>query len=504
MPQQEKLILFSAAGASMSHITVVLGFAGQLYFASLLDSLLRLPIVAQVIVISPDKPEELPEKCEWFEGVAPTAGVALNRLLTIVATPYLLFVHPLQAITLGPHCLERFVDVAATTGAGLVYSDFEEISAAGSLPHPVNDYQLGSIREEFDFGPLMLFQLAAVRDSVSKWGSLADAPGAGWYDLRLKVSLDYPLFHSREILYAVTADAEAAGHFAYVDPQYYSYQKELENIATEHLRRLGACLEPVFCDLPPSREIFPVEASVVIPVRNRVHTIAEAVQSALAQETDFPFNVLVVDNYSSDGTTAVLAEMAHQHAALRHIIPPRRDLTIGGCWNEAVFTPDCGRYAVQLDSDDLYASPHTLRKIVELLRTGQYAMVIGSYTLVNSRMEEIPPGLIDHREWTDHNGRNNALRINGLGAPRAFNTAVLRNCRFLNVGYGEDYAMALRLSRRYQIGRIYENLYWCRRWEGNSDAALTIVQKNQYDAFKDQLRTLEIMARQELNRHAKP
>ncbi|MEI7672341.1 MAG: glycosyltransferase family A protein, partial [Deltaproteobacteria bacterium] len=372
-----------------------------------------------------------------------------------------------------------------------------------SRPHPVNDYQVGSIREEFDFGPVTLVQLAAVRESIRKWGALADSPGCGWYDVRLKVSLDYPVFHLRELLYAVTTDTAVAGQFTYVDPRNYSLQKALEEIATAHLRRLGACLAPVFCDLPHSEETFQVEASVVIPVRNRVHTIAEAVQSAMDQETDFPFNVLVVDNHSSDGTTAVLAEMANQHAALCHEIPLRRDLTIGGCWNEAVFSGNCGRYAVQLDSDDLYSSPHTLQKIVDLLRSGQYAMVIGSYTLVNSRQEEIPPGLIDHREWTEVNGRNNALRINGFGAPRAFNTSVLRQNPFLNVGYGEDYAMALRLSRQYRIGRIYENLYWCRRWEGNSDAALTITQKNQYDAFKDQLRTLEIMARQELNGHAK-
>ena len=486
----------------MPQITIVLGFTEQENFHSLLATLFCLPIVSRVIVVSPENPGVLPEQCEWLEEDAPTAGSALNRLLAIVYTPYLLFVQPLAAIALGPYCLERFVEVASTTGAGMVYSDFEEVVGGERRPHPVNDYQLGSIREEFDFGPHTLWTVAAARDSVNKWGSLADAPGVGWYDLRLKVSLDYPLFHIREALYAVTTGAATAGHFAYVDPRNYLLQKELEGVATEHLKRLGAFLEPVFCDLPPAQETFPVEASVVIPVRNREHTIAEAVQSALAQETDFPFNVLVVDNHSTDGTTAVLAAMAKQHAALRHIVPSRRDLSIGGCWNEAVFASDCGRYAVQLDSDDLYASPHTLAKIVDFLRSGPYAMVIGAYTLVNSRREEIPPGLIAHREWTDDNGRNNALRISGLGAPRAFNTAVLRHFRFLNVGYGEDYAIALRLSRQYQIGRIYENLYWCRRWEGNSDAALTIEQKNRYDAFKDQVRTLEIMGRQKLNGQA--
>jgi glycosyltransferase involved in cell wall biosynthesis len=291
--------------------------------------------------------------------------------------------------------------------------------------------------------------------------------------------------------------------FTYVDPRYYAVQKEMEGVATEHLRRIGAYLEPAFAEAPPPGDAFPVEASVIIPVRNRRHTIAEAVQSAQCQVTDFSFNVIVVDNHSSDGTTALLSEMSQNHSGLRHIIPSRHDLSIGGCWNEAVFSIDCGRYAVQLDSDDLYSSPCTLQKIVDLLRRGNYAMVIGSYTIVNDRREVIPPGLIDHREWTEENGRNNALRINGLGAPRAFNTEILRKGGFLNVGYGEDYAMAMRISREYQIGRIYENLYLCRRWEGNSDSALTIVQKNHHDAFKDKIRTLEIMARQEINRQMK-
>jgi hypothetical protein len=512
MAKRNCMINGNGARAHILPVTIVMGFAAQNHFPGLLEPFLHLPMVSRTIVVSPENPGVLPEKCEWLEGITPTTGFALNRLLAIVDTPYLLFVQPLADIALGPYCLERFVEVAATTGAGMVYCDFEEMVAEERRPHPVNDYQLGSIREEFDFGPLTLWTVAAIRDSVSKWGRLAwsgdtffckVSPDVGWYDLRLKVSLEYALFHIREALYTMTANAATAGHFAYVDPRNYEIQKELEGIATEHLKRLGAFLPPAFSDLPPSQDSFPVEASVVIPVRNREHTIAEAVQSALAQETVFPFNVLVVDNHSTDGTTAVLATLAKQNAGLRHLVPSRLDLNIGGCWNEAVFSPDCGRYAVQLDSDDLYASPHTLAKIVDLLRSGPYAMVIGAYTLVNARLEEIPPGLIAHREWTDDNGRNNALRINGLGAPRAFNTAVLRHFRFLNVGYGEDYAITLRLSRQYQIGRIYENLYWCRRWAGNSDAALTIEQKNRYDAFKDQMRTLEIIARQELNREVK-
>jgi glycosyltransferase involved in cell wall biosynthesis len=243
-----------------------------------------------------------------------------------------------------------------------------------------------------------------------------------------------------------------------------------------------------------------VEASVVIPVRNRNETIAEAVKSALSQETDFPFNIIVVDNHSTDGTTVILSDLARQYHRLEHIIPKRTDLGIGGCWNEALRHKACGRYAVQLDSDDLYSSHRTLQKMVDMLCQGNYAMVIGSYTLVDSRLEEIPPGLIDHREWTDENGHNNALRINGLGAPRAFHTGLMRKIGFLNVSYGEDYAAVLRISREYRIGRIYESLYLCRRWSGNTDAAISIEEANRNNAFKDKIRTIEILDRQKMNK----
>jgi len=274
----------------------------------------------------------------------------------------------------------------------------------------------------------------------------------------------------------------------------------MEKAATQHLRRIGAWLRPVFKKVPPAETAFPTEASVIIPVRNRKRTVADAIKSALSQKTDFFFNVIVVDNHSTDGTTLLLSRLAKRDARVIHLIPSRFDLHIGGCWNEAVFSPSCGRYAVQLDSDDLYSGQDTLQKTVDLLRSGDYGMVIGSYTLVNERLKEVSPGLIDHREWTDANGRNNALRINGLGAPRAFQTELLRKIRFPDVSYGEDYAVALRLSREYRIGRIYENLYWCRRWAGNTDAALSIEKTNRNDAFKDRLRTHEILARQQLNR----
>jgi glycosyltransferase involved in cell wall biosynthesis len=273
----------------------------------------------------------------------------------------------------------------------------------------------------------------------------------------------------------------------------------MEESVTAHLKRIGAFLAPEFRDVSPSADSFPVEASVVIPVRNRVRTIADAVASALSQRTDFPFNVIVVDNHSTDGTTKRLAGLAGRHPGLKHLVPERQDLSIGGCWNEAIFSDLCGRYAVQLDSDDLYRGVDALQRMVDRLRKGACAMAVGSYTLVDEQLREIPPGLIDHREWTDANGRNNALRINGMGAPRAFDTSILRRVGFPNVGYGEDYAVALRLSREYRIGRIYDSLYFCRRWEGNTDASLSVEQMNRHDHYKDRLRTLEIRARRKMN-----
>jgi glycosyltransferase involved in cell wall biosynthesis len=276
----------------------------------------------------------------------------------------------------------------------------------------------------------------------------------------------------------------------------------METVFSDYLKKIGAYLPPRrLREVEQTPTSFPVEASVIIPVRNRRETITEAVKSALSQETDFPFNVIAVDNHSTDGTTPILSDLARQYSRLKHIIPVRTDLGIGGCWNEALQHEACGRYAVQLDSDDLYSSPYTLRTMLDMLRQGHYAMVIGSYTLVDFSLKEIPPGLIDHREWTDENGHNNALRINGLGAPRAFNTSLLRKIGFLNVSYGEDYAAALRICREYQIGRIYESLYLCRRWPGNSDAGLSIEEINRNNTFKDKIRTDEILERQKMHPH---
>jgi len=467
------------------------------------DELLRNPLIRKAILLYAGAPERCPPRCEPIAVDSPISGGTWSTLLAGAATRYLLFFPDTDGLHLDLRAPERLVAAAEAAGAGMVYADYAEISGEIFREHPVNDYQAGSLRDGFDFGPLVLLSTAAARKAIRKYGEIPAFQWAGWYDLRLKISADRDLFHLPERLSAVDMTPEIVktgrAHFAYCDPGNRPLQEEMEAAATVHLKRIGAWLGPLFRDVPRSSDRFPVEASVVIPVRNRVRTVADAVKSALRQRTDFPFNVIVVDNHSGDGTTRLLTELAYRHPALKHRVPERSDLTIGGCWNEAIFSGDCGRYAVQLDSDDLYRGEEVLQRLVDLLRRGDCAMAVGAYTLVNEKLEEIPPGLIDHREWTDANGRNNALRVNGLGAPRAFDTALLRRIGFPNVGYGEDYAVALRLSREYRIGRIYDSLYFCRRWEGNTDAALSVAQMNRFDRYKDRLRTLEIRARRKMN-----
>lgn len=495
-------------------------FNSKPIFDASLQQFIESFLVEKVIVIDEKGWSSNLPGCDVRQGRALTSGIVWNDLLKRVRTKYVLVVNDEGEFRLAPEALHRFIEVAESTGAGIVYSDYREsgkVSAKKSVTeriaartedHAVNDYQKGSVRDDFDFGPVMLISLSAARKAIKKYGNIADVQYAGLYDLRLKMSADSSFFHIREML-SGRSGSDAAGapekekHFDYVDSQNRAVQKEMEAVFTKHLKDIGAYLEPIFKPVPKGKAAFAVEASVVIPVRNRKMTVADAVRSALVQKTDFPFNIIIVDNHSTDGTTKVLAGLARHHRQVMHVVPKRFDLTIGGCWNEAVFSPFCGRYAVQLDSDDLYSATETLQKMIDMFHRGRYAMVIGAYTLVNEKLEVIPPGLIDHREWTDDNGRNNALRINGLGAPRAFDAAVLRKSGFLNVGYGEDYAAALSLSRRYRVGRIYESLYLCRRWAGNTDARLSVAEKNRHDAFKDSIRTMEILARQKINRSRK-
>lgn len=402
-----------------------------------------------------------------------------------------------------PAC--RLVSIARDTGADMLYSDYREAvyDAAGGCVlrnHPLIDCQKGALRDDFDFGPVLFFRTSSFRKAVSRM------PGhyryGGLYALRLMMK---KIVHVNEYLYtAVAADLRKSGEkqFDYVDPRNRDVQAEMEEICTEYLKAKGAWLDPVDRKQPPvsSPDEFPVMASVIIPVYNRVNTIADAVRSALMQECPFDYNVIVVDNHSDDGTTEFLSGLASTERKLVHLVPDRMGLGIGGCWNYAVDSEFCGEFAVQLDSDDVYSSATVLDRIVSEFSRQGCAMLVGSYLMTDFAMEPIPPGVIDHREWTDGNGANNALRINGLGAPRAFRTSLLRQFRFPDTSYGEDYAMGLRISREYKIGRIYDVLYYCRRWKGNSDADLDILKLNANNYYKDKLRTWELKARTRLNR----
>ena len=400
--------------------------------------------------------------------------------------------------------LERLAQFAAEKGAGMAYSDYLSVPTADSIvPMPVCDIQEGSVRDDFDFGPMVLLTRAGI-DCYLSQEDLQPTESGGFYQMRLAIQRNLPVVCLHQPLYSVgETDSRASGvrQFDYVNPRNRSVQIEMEKVCTEHLKLIGAWLEP-YSGKPVESAggQFPVTASVIIPVRNRARTIKDAVESALGQKCDFPFNVIAVDNHSTDGTTEILKGLAARYGNLIHIVPQADDLGIGGCWNLAVNDSRAGEYAVQLDSDDLYSSPATLQTIVGKFRQGRYAMVIGSYRMCSFQLETLPPGIIDHREWTDENGPNNALRINGLGAPRAFYTPAIREIGFPNVSYGEDYAVGLAISRKWTIGRIFDELYLCRRWEGNSDAALSPEKVNANNFYKDSLRTREIQCRIEHNK----
>jgi glycosyltransferase involved in cell wall biosynthesis len=431
----------------------------------------------------------------------------ISSCLKKLSGKYLLLVTGDEKIICDELSIRSLLKISGKKQAGMTYSDFIRQEGKKFVPQPLIDYQPGSIRDDFKFGHLLIFSCDAVKSVLHKYGSLPSDVDAALYDLRLKISTDYELIHVPEFLYTVSiknkikkSGRQTEAHFAYVAKENFIRQKKFEKIATNHLKRIGAYLPERAKKTEKEQEGVLWKASIVIPILNRKETIADALMSALKQKTDFPFNVIVVDNHSTDGTKDILKKFAARYPHVHHVIPVRRDLGIGGCWNEAIYSPHCGRYVVQLDSDDLYSSPQTLQKIVNALRAWNYAMVVGSYTIVDERLKKIPPGLIDHREWTRKNGHNNLLRVNGMGAPRAFDTFVLRRFGFPNVSYGEDYAVALRITRDYKVGRIYENLYWCRRWKDNTDAGLSLEKQNRNDLYKDKLRAAEIEARKLINK----
>jgi hypothetical protein len=425
--------------------------------------------------------------------------VSVKKMAETALTEFILIYSKTFPLDLSKFAMNRMMQVCEDTGAGMVYSGYFENRDNKLSAHPVIDYQEGSLRDDFNFGSVILYRSSAFREACSLM--IENFQFAGLYDLRLKISQTHRLVYIPEMLYTeIEPDLRKSGEkqFDYVDPRNRAVQIEMEIACTDHLKRVRAWLQPVFKKISFDSEQFDTEASVIIPVKNRLKTIGDAIKSVLSQETRFKFNLLVIDNYSTDGTTDIIRTFAQSDKRVVHIIPERKDLGIGGCWNEGLFHDTCGKFAIQLDSDDLYIDNNVITRVVEAFYQQQCAMVVGSYKMVNFNLQDIPPGLIDHKEWTPDNGRNNALRINGLGAPRAFYTPVLRSIRVPNVSYGEDYAVGLAISRHYQIGRIYEPLYLCRRWEENSDAALDVNKANAHNLYKDKIRTIEFLARQQL------
>lgn len=452
---------------------------------------------------------QVPDGCTFIVVDRLESSNTVSSIAENTDADYVIICTKATPIRWGLYPLERFLRTADDTGAVMVYSDHYSVQEGKLEKHPVIDYQAGSLRDDFDFGSLWLVKAQNLLDYAAQQDR-QEYQFAGLYDLRLYLSRVGEIFHINEFLYTEDElDTRKSGEkqFDYVNPRNREVQIEMEKACTHHLEKVGALVDTNYYRQPDfDEQEFEYEASVIIPVFNREKTIADAVKSALSQKTSFKFNVIVVNNHSTDRTGEILSEIAHemeerndkQAGRLVQIVPDRNDLGIGGCWNMAINSDHCGKFAVQLDSDDLYSSPKTLQKIVDAFHKQKAAMMIGSYRMCDFDLNTLPPGLIDHKEWTEDNGCNNALRINGLGAPRAFFTPLVRQIQFPNTSYGEDYALGLVFSRRYRIGRIYDELYLCRRWGGNSDAALSIDKVNANNFYKDRLRTMELKARQQM------
>lgn len=467
---------------------------------STVSSMRATGVVSRIFIVVPHDHQEMLEgvEADYLRSAGFTATDALKKMAAVTATDYVVTYSKGFPLDPGDFAFGRMMQICDDTGAGMVYSDYFERKNETLSPHPVIDYQEGSLRDDFNFGSVILYNAKAFRDACSRMDE--EYAFAGLYDLRLKISQTHPLVHIQELLYTeVETDTRKSGEkqFDYVDPRNRAVQVEMEKACTHHLKCINAYLEPHFHEIKFDDQSFEYDASVVIPVRNRVRTIGDAIGSVLSQKTKYRFNLIIVDNYSTDGTTDVIRSFTGDSRVV-HIIPDRKDLGIGGCWNAAVSSSHCGRFAIQLDSDDLYIDDSVITRVIDAFYDQQCAMVVGSYKMVNFELKDIPPGLIDHKEWTPDNGRNNALRINGLGAPRAFYTPVLRSIRVPNVSYGEDYAVGLAISRHYQIGRIYEPLYLCRRWDENSDAILDVGKMNIHNLYKDKIRTIELIARRRM------
>lgn len=476
-------------------------YTGQNESQTLINQLRISPLVREVFVLAKEQVQL--SNCQIVTVEENNSCSTVRLIAKLLRADFALLALEDSAIEVGQGAIERLVQVAENTDAPMVYADYTEVKAGVLASYPVIDYQLGSLRDDFNFGPVRFYRSEVLK--AFRYENYETLKFAGSYALRLRASRMGELVHIPEYLFTkVETDTRTSGEkqFDYVKASARERQLEMEQVCTAHLRDIGALLLAPFPETILS-ENFETEATVIIPVKNRVKTIRDAIVSVLIQKTSFKFNLIVVDNYSTDGTSEILEEYASQ-GKLIPIIPERKDLGIGGCWNEALFHPACGKFIVQLDSDDLYINENTLQTIVDKFYEENCAMVVGSYRMTNFDLEEIPPGVIDHREWTDDNGPNNALRINGLGAPRAFYTPILREIRVPNVSYGEDYALGLAISGKYKIGRVYQPVYLCRRWDDNTDASLNVAKMNANNLYKDRIRTFELQARIQRNKKLDP
>ena len=452
-------------------------------------------LVEKIYLLVPKKTEVQIPGCENLPIDRLESTQTMKAIAKLSEAEYTLLYTKQTALLLGYLALERMVQIMQDTQHALVYADHYQLTQNVQKAAPVIDYQPGSLRDDFDFGSIILIRTNQLKEAAKEMKGKYKY--AGWYDLRLCLSRKSPFTHINEYLYTeVEKDTRKSGEkqFDYVDPKNRTVQIEMEEACTHHLEEIGGYLSPSFYNVDFNSHAFEYEASVIIPVRNRIRTVKDAIRSALNQQTTIPFNVIVIDNHSTDGTTEAIREFGSDNRLI-HLIPERDDLGIGGCWNYGVHHESCGKFAIQLDSDDVYKDEHTIQIMVDAFYRQNCAMVVGTYMMTDFQMNEIAPGIIDHKEWTPENGRNNALRINGLGAPRAFYTPLLREIHVPNTSYGEDYALGLRISRHYQIGRVYDVVYLCRRWEGNSDAALEIEKTNRNNLYKDRIRTWELQAR---------
>ena len=473
----------------MKKIDCFIPFAGKEQAEKTVQGLQATGLIGNIRLVTTDPMLEPLPGCEILSVDMPYSSTAMKTIAEKTDAEYTLLYTKETTLELGMFALERMMHIAEDSDAGMVYADHYQIADGKQTNAPVIDYQFGSLRDDFNFGSVLLFNTSKLKEAACRMK--CDYNFAGLYDLRLKLSQKADLVHINEYLYSeVENDTRKSGEkiFDYVDPKNRNRQIEI-----------GGYLKPEFKQIEFSAGNFEYEASVIIPVRNRIRTIRDAIRSVLDQKADFKFNLIIIDNHSTDGTTEAIDEFKNDELLI-HIIPERNDLGIGGCWNMGVHHPKCGKFAVQLDSDDVYADENTLATMVHAFYEQNCAMVVGTYMMTDFNMNMIAPGIIDHKEWTPDNGRNNALRINGLGAPRAFYTPVLREVKVPNTSYGEDYALGLNFSRQYQIGRVYDVVYNCRRWDDNSDASLDIVKMNGHNLYKDRIRTWELQARIAMNK----